>query len=67
MHYVVMFGIPIPAFFFCHVYWKDKDVIKYPEYKSDHGIFKKFVFQIGYKYDGDKWMIPTAYTGGNDE
>ncbi len=61
------FAIQWPPFFQGHRVWNKKDVPAYPEYKSDFGIDKMVNAQLGYKRDGDKWHILTAFLGGNHE
>lgn len=48
------FFITWPLYFSFHVYYRKKDVLKYPDTDSDKlNIFKMFIFQIGFKRDGD--------------
>jgi hypothetical protein len=56
-----------PLFFNCHYIYRKKNVVTYPEYKSDFGIGKMFTFGIGYKRDAGPTYWPTANGFGNFE
>lgn len=56
-----------PLFFNFHVFYRQKNVVKFPTYKSSFGITKMFTFGIGFKRDGDKVYWLTANAGGNFE
>lgn len=61
------FAIQWPLFVQFHFIWKKEDVPSYPIYRSDFGIKKMVNAHAGYKKDGDRWHILTAFCGGNME
>lgn len=57
-----------PLFFHFHVFYKQRDVLKYPETKTNHlNIGKYFEVAFGFKRDGDLVYWLTAYIGGRTE
>jgi hypothetical protein len=57
-----------PLFFHFHVIYRKKDVLKYPETDTDElNIGKAFVFDAGFKRDGDSVYWLTAFLGGRFE
>lgn len=61
------FSINWPFFVNFHLIYRVKDIVEYPEYRSDFGIGKMFTFYFGWKRDSNKVYIPTIYGGGNFE
>jgi len=49
------------------IIWREKDVVKYPKYKSNFGIKKMFAGYLGWIRDSDKIYKPKLYIGGNFE
>ncbi len=56
-----------PLFFNFHVIYRQKNVAKYPTYRSSFGIDKMVTFGIGCKRDADKIYWLTMNVGGNFE
>lgn len=61
------FAIQYPLFIQGHVFWRERDIVPWPDYQSDFGISKYFSFQAGWKRDSDGVSWPTVFIGGNAE
>lgn len=50
-----------------HIFWCQKNVVKFPTYKSSFGITKLLAGYLGWIRDSDKIYKPKLFIGGNFE
>lgn len=49
------------------IIWRQKNVVRFPTYKSNFGISRMFAGYLGWIRDSDKIYKPKVYMGGNFE